>query len=212
MGHLINPISLQIKYHGSWRLSWNQYFRKDFSYFFFLDKYFSELVDSVAGLRKFISKFFFYELKYFLKNNSILFFFSFKMLRRKSAFRYYWHATMPFFLKYRYRFKNRNVLDLDPQKKFKRIFRSVSFKILKKKQEFFSLLMCMNVQNIYNCLYYRIKRVFSNLILLRKNFILLKLITFKLDFCKHKSFNKYLLNDLCLQIFFLIKLNLKKLF
>jgi len=35
MGHLINPISLQIKYQGSWKLSWNQYLRKDFAYFFF---------------------------------------------------------------------------------------------------------------------------------------------------------------------------------
>lgn len=35
--------------------------------------------------------------------------------------------------------------------------------------------------------------------LLRKIFISLKLIKFNLDFFKHKSFNKYLLNDLCLK-------------
>ena len=88
MGHLINPISLQIKYHGSWKLSWNQYLRKDFSYFFFLDQYIKNILESFLFLKNIFNKFFFYELKYFIKNNILFFFFSFKCLR-KTSFKFY---------------------------------------------------------------------------------------------------------------------------
>ena len=79
MGHLINPISLQIKYHSSWKLTWNQYLRKDFTYFFFLDKYIKNILDSILLLKSFFNKFFIYELKYFIKNNIIFFLFFIKI-------------------------------------------------------------------------------------------------------------------------------------
>ena len=97
MGHLINPISLQIKYQGSWKLSWNQYLRKDFAYFFFLDQYIKGVVDSIMYLKSFFNKFFFYEIKYFIKNDTILFYFSFKFIR-KTFFKFYWNYKYPFYL------------------------------------------------------------------------------------------------------------------
>ena len=54
-----------------------------------MDQYLKNVVFSLTFLKSFFNKFFFYELKYFLKNNNIFFFFSFKFLR-KSAFRFYW--------------------------------------------------------------------------------------------------------------------------
>jgi hypothetical protein len=53
MGHLINPISLQIKYHGSWKVSWSQYLRKDFGFFFFIDQYFKNVLQSILYLKTF---------------------------------------------------------------------------------------------------------------------------------------------------------------
>merc|ERR1711893_335926 len=97
MGHLINPISLQVKYQGSWKLSWNQYLRKDFAYFFFLDQYIKGVVDSIMYLKSFFNKFFFYEIKYFIKNDTILFYFSFKFIR-KTFFKFYWNYKYPFYL------------------------------------------------------------------------------------------------------------------
>ena len=89
MGHLINPISLQVKYHGSWKITWSQYLRKDFAYFFFLDRYIKSLVDSIIFLKSYFNKFFFYELKFFMKNDFILFYFSFRLIR-KTLFKRYW--------------------------------------------------------------------------------------------------------------------------
>lgn len=97
MGHLINPISLQVKYHGSWKLAWNQYLRKDFAYFFFLDQYIKNILESILYLKSFFNKFFFYELKYFIKNDIILFYFSFKFIR-KTSFKFYWSYIYPFYL------------------------------------------------------------------------------------------------------------------
>jgi hypothetical protein len=39
MGHLINPISLRLKKHGSWQVSWNTFLKKDYIYFFLLIDY-----------------------------------------------------------------------------------------------------------------------------------------------------------------------------
>ena len=97
MGHLINPISQQIKYHGSWKLAWNQYLRKDFAYFFFLDQYIKSILESIMYLKSFFNKFFFYELKYFIKNNTVLFYFSFKFIK-KTYFKFYWSYKYPFYL------------------------------------------------------------------------------------------------------------------
>ena len=83
MGNLINPISLRLKYQGSWKLNSSQYFRKDFSYFFFLDEYIKLLLNSITYLKSFFKKLFFYELKYFIKNNSIFFFFVFRVIKRR---------------------------------------------------------------------------------------------------------------------------------
>lgn len=104
MGHLINPISLQIKYHGSWKVSWSQYLRKDFGFFFFIDQYFKNVLQSILYLKTFFNKFFFFEVKYFIKDNVIFFFFSFKFIR-KTKFKYYW-----FYRHYKYKFSRRRKL------------------------------------------------------------------------------------------------------
>ena len=101
MGHLINPISFQIKYNGSWKITWSQFLRKDFAYFFFIDQYIKSLVQSILFLKNFFNKFFFYELKFFIKNNIIIFYFSFRFLR-KTLFRFYWRHTYKFFLALKY--------------------------------------------------------------------------------------------------------------
>lgn len=99
MGHLINPISLQIKYHGSWKISWSQYLRKDFGFFFFLENYFKRIIQSIVQLKSYFNKFFMFELKYFIKNNIIFFFFSLKFIR-KTRFAHYWRFRSP-----KYKFK-----------------------------------------------------------------------------------------------------------
>merc|ERR1712137_1538851 len=106
MGHLINPISLQIKYQGSWKLAWNQYLRKDFAYFFFLDQYIKGVVDSIMYLKSFFNKFFFYEIKYFIK---------------KTFFKFYWNYKYPFYLFSNYpNFKKKKKLQKLFEKNYKR--------------------------------------------------------------------------------------------
>jgi len=83
MGHLINPVSSQIKYHGSWKVSWSHYLRKDFGFFFFLEQYFRKLLMSISFLKGIFNKIFFFELRYFIKNNIILFFFQFNLLKKQ---------------------------------------------------------------------------------------------------------------------------------
>ena len=34
MGFLINPISLRLKQQGIWLVSWNNFIKKDYTYFF----------------------------------------------------------------------------------------------------------------------------------------------------------------------------------
>ena len=126
MGHLINPISLQIKYHGSWKLTWNQYLRKDFAIFFFLDQYIKTLMESFTYLKSVFNKFFIYELKYFIKNEMILFYFSFKFIR-KTSFKFYWYHRYPFFLFSNYpKFKKK---DYRQRRFLKRFRKSVFYKI-----------------------------------------------------------------------------------
>jgi len=84
MGHLINPLSLQIKHYGSWKLSSNQYLKRDFKIFFFIDQYFQKMIQSIIGLKCFFNKFFFFELKHFIKDNSLFLFLCFKFLNKKS--------------------------------------------------------------------------------------------------------------------------------
>ena len=48
-------------------------------------------------LKSFFNKFFFYEIKYFIKNDTILFYFSFKFIR-KTFFKFYWNYKYPFYL------------------------------------------------------------------------------------------------------------------
>ena len=123
MGHLINPISLQIKYHGSWKLTWNQYLRKDFAIFFFLDQYIKNILESFTYLKNIFNKFFIYELQYFIKNEMILFYFSFKFIR-KTSFKFYWCKKYPFFLFSNYpKFKKKKIR----QRKFIKFFKKSTF-------------------------------------------------------------------------------------
>jgi len=72
-------------------------FKKRFCIFFFLDQYIKGVVDSIMYLKSFFNKFFFYEIKYFIKNDTILFYFSFKFIR-KTFFKFYWNYKYPFYL------------------------------------------------------------------------------------------------------------------
>ena len=185
MGHLINPISLQIKYHGSWKLSWNQYLRKDFSYFFFLDDYITKLIVSITNLKPFLKKFFFYELKYFIKNNTIFFIFSFKLLK-KTRFRYYWYANRPFFKKFRLKFKERRVLRRRPNENYKKLYKKISFTNLKNKERYFRELYLFGSFLDENILLKKLRRVFSKFDVLRKLVMAVKLTKFNFGFFKYK--------------------------
>jgi hypothetical protein len=204
MGHLINPISLQIKYHGTWKLAWNHYLRKDFAYFFFLDQYIKNILESISYLKNFLNKVFFYEVKYFIKNNIILFFFSFKMMR-KTFFKFYWSHKYPFFLFSNYpKFRKKKKL----QRRFARFYKRKqigNFSILdkckfnSKEQAASGEKLFWMGDSILMSVLKKTKRAFPYDLILRKKIICFKIKNLIFAFFKQKSFNKYLLNDFCLK-------------
>lgn len=82
MGHLINPISLRLKKHGTWQVSWNAFLKKDYIYFFFINRLLEQILNSFINLKCFKKKFIFFEFKYFLKNNKLIIFLGFKFIKK----------------------------------------------------------------------------------------------------------------------------------
>lgn len=82
MGHLVNPISLRLKKHGIWQVSWNAFFKKDYIYFFFINRLLEQILNSFINLKCLKKKFIFFEIKYFLKNNKLIIFLGFKFIKK----------------------------------------------------------------------------------------------------------------------------------
>ena len=197
MGHIINPVSLRLKYYGMWKISWSQYLRKDFSYFFFIDEYIKSLTKSISLLKCFLNKCFFFEIRYFIKNNIILFYFSFKFLRRK-LFKFYWLGRYPEEL---LKIKRRNALyprKIRRYKKFKRIFKKNQFNSCSSfKRYLFKLNTFFDIDRIK-------RRCFPYDSKLRKKAISLKIKNFNFNLSRRKLFMEYYVNN-----FLLDKLKLK---
>jgi len=194
MGNLINPISLQIKYHGSWKITWSQYLRKDFAYFFFLDRYIKSLVDSIIFLKSYFNKFFFYELKFFMKNDFILFYFSFRLIRKTLFKRYWTHFKRK--MKYNISLQKRSFVIRKKNFLIKDILKSRG-PLLFSKISFLKMFKTFNYRYILYTLTKYKERLFPYDFALRLKIISLKIKNFNLFFKKHKLFNIYILNNLC---------------
>ena len=204
MGHLVNPISSQLKFYGSWSFSWGQYFRRDFSYFFFLDQYFRSVLNSINHLKKIFNKFFVYDISYLLKNNKLFFFFSFKSVK-KMQLRVYWFYGLSSEKKrkMRYRFDS-DYLPIPTlskvQKIYKKVYKGFRVSFLTLRQKDFERAYLIGADYQYNFLK-KIKHIFPNIFKIFKKLTSLKIEYFNLKLLTNKTFNKYLLKVLFVKSF-----------
>jgi hypothetical protein len=186
MGHLINPISFRIKKHGFWQVSWNNFLTKDYTYFFFVNNLIEQILISFSVLNCLKKKFLSFSLKYFLKNNTLILFLGFKLIK-KSLFKNKIYNKRNF--KTKLNFKLRYFL-LKFNNKFK------YFKNLHRYFKNFFFKKFLNFHFLFNILIK--KELIYNLNIL-KNTYLFKIKQINCFFFKrYNLLNKYLFNKLYL--------------
>lgn len=82
MGHIINPISFRIRYHALWSVSWNNFLKKDYTYFFALNNTIEKILYSFTKLKCFKKRFIFFELRYFIIDQKLLLYFGFRFSKK----------------------------------------------------------------------------------------------------------------------------------
>jgi hypothetical protein len=201
MGHLINPISLRLKKHGIWQVSWNAFLKKDYIYFFFINRLLEQILNSFITLKCLKKKFIFFEFKYFVKNNKLIIFLGFKFIKKsklklkklnlfKKKLTYILKKRIlklkSFYKYFNFNF-NTNYNHLIKDFFFYQLFRNYNFKQLKKiyllkiKQmkalSFISLNMFKEIKDkAFICLIFN-KYIFFNCLKLYTNSLLFKLMT-----------------------------------